>query len=261
MSLGITVLGSGSRGNAVLVHTPTEGILIDSGFTCKEMLARMAVVQVAPEIIRGLLITHEHTDHIRGMRRLAAQLEIPTYLSAATYRYLEAAGQTGPKNVLFEAGTEFRIGAFAVQSFPVPHDAIEPVGFIISYQGDKIGVATDLGTVNRLIQQRLHDCTVLMLESNHDLEMLKTSERPLNLKRRIMGKHGHLNNDDALASLGELLTARTRVLFLSHLSEECNCAQLLLNIAREKLAELNRNDILLQIALQAKPLPTVWLSR
>lgn len=259
-SLGITVLGSGSRGNSILLHSEDEGILVDAGFSRKEIIARIQKSNICPEIIKAILISHEHGDHISGAKILADSFGIPTYGTSETLKYLDSFGKLGKELKVFESGSAFSIGTFEIRPFSVPHDAADPVGFVVAYHGVKVGIATDMGHLSALCIKRLSGCDALIIESNHDVEMQKNSERALHLKRRVLGKHGHLNNDDAISALPLLISRNTRFLCLSHLSTECNRQELVRKLAEKKLAELNRSDILLTIADQIIPLPTVWIN-
>ena len=259
MRIGITILGSGSKGNAFLIHTDTEGILVDVGFSRRMLFDRIAEVGLSPEIIKAILVTHEHADHVRGLRVVADSLKIPVYASIETAKYLKENNKTGEKNILFDCSTTFSIGNFDIQPFAIPHDSMGPVGFVVGYDDFHCGIATDLGHIPQLVQHRLHDCDAIIFESNHDVAMLRESNRPLHLKRRILGRHGHLDNETATEALATLITGKTRAVMLSHLSEECNNPLLVKKIAEQKLAELGREDILLNIAMQDRPLETVWL--
>jgi phosphoribosyl 1,2-cyclic phosphodiesterase len=259
MKLGITVLGSGSSGNALLLHTEKSAILVDAGFSRKEMLARLATVGIDPAIIKGLLITHEHGDHVKGARVLADHLDIPTFLTPQTYKHLHYKNLIGKKVNVFDTGSPFDVDIFNIHPFVVPHDAMDPVGFAFFADNFKIGVVTDLGHINNLVKARLMECDALILECNHDIQMLKKSDRSLSLKRRILGRFGHLNNEDAINALNELLHPKTQHLVLYHLSGECNCREKVAELAIAKLAELNRQDVNYQIAQQHEPMETMWL--
>ena len=259
MKLGITVLGSGSSGNALLLHTEDSAILVDAGFSRKEMLARFATVGIDPSIIKGLLITHEHGDHVKGARVLADHLDIPTFLTPQAYKHLYNRKLVGKKVHVFDTGSPFAVDIFNIHPFVVPHDAMDPVGFVLFVNDFKIGVVTDLGHVNNLVKARLMECDALILECNHDVKMLRNSDRSINLKRRILGRFGHLNNEDAINSLDELLHAKTKHLILYHLSGECNCPEKVAELATAKLANLNRQDVVFQIAKQHSPMDTMWL--
>ena len=258
MTIGITALGSGSRGNAFVIHSDTGNLLVDAGFSRKDLLARMDKTGVDPNTIDALLLTHEHLDHTRGCRVFCDQFEIPACMSSQTMRYLQQRNKKDLPNLIkdFSPGTLFEVAGFQVSPFAVQHDAIDPVGFVITQGKYKIGMATDLGAVNNLTRQRLADCDILVLESNYDQAMLRDSERRHHLKRRIMGRHGHLNNIDCLEASAELITARTAALFLVHISSECNDYGLVAGLADEKLAELGRKDIFMKVVEQAEPLPT-----
>ena len=259
MRFGITALGSGSRGNAILLHTEEGGILVDAGFSRKELIARLAICGLNPGKIKALLISHEHGDHVNGARLFSDDYEIPTYLTAKTGQYLNDLGKLGKKRFFFETGSVFEVKPFNIRPFAVPHDAVDPVGFVISVDSVKVGIATDLGHMNPLCIQRLRDCDALILECNHDVEMQRKSERGIRLKRRVLGKHGHLSNDDAMNALDSLVTEKTKFVFLVHLSSDCNEHSLVQEIGSRKLADMRRNDILLTVVAQDKPSGTIWI--
>ncbi len=260
MNIGITVLGGGSRGNSLLVQAADKGILIDAGFSRKETLARLEKVNIPPSVIKMILITHEHGDHVKGCRVLSESLQVPVCVSHQTYGYIRGSKGEEWSNVrIFSTGTAFEFEHFTISPFSVQHDAIDPVGFVIGCGEHRIGIATDLGCVNELVKRRLHDCDALILESNYDLDMLRNADRALSLKRRIMGRHGHLDNRDAVAALGELLTPRSRALFLTHISSDCNQRNLVEKLAINKLNEMGRTDIILKVVEQDNPAETVWL--
>lgn len=259
MTIGITALGSGSKGNAFVIHSPDADILIDAGFSRKDILGRMTSVGVNPAKIKALLLTHEHEDHVRGAKLFCNQFDIPAYATLRTMNYLEKKATLPNRVLVFEPGEFFEIAGFRILPFAVQHDAIDPVGFVITKGGRSIALATDLGVVNSLARQRLYDCDILVLESNYDQDMLRNSERLLYLKRRIMGRNGHLNNEDTISALPELLSERTSALFLVHVSSECNTYELVKELARRKLHEMQRQDIFLQIVEQSVPVPAYWL--
>jgi phosphoribosyl 1,2-cyclic phosphodiesterase len=256
---GVTALGSGSRGNAVLVHRGGEGILIDAGFSGRQLFARLELCGVSPGTVRALLITHEHEDHARGARILAETLGIPTYLTTGTGRYLRERNKIAQKVIVFEPGTKFSVSDFSVEPFDVPHDAVQPVGYVIRAGETKIGVATDIGKFSRLAVERLRGCDALVIESNYDAGMLRNSQRPFFIKRRIHSHIGHMSNNDTMEALGELVTEKTRRIVFAHISSECNSAELVLELARARLTQMGREDILLTAAPQDRPAETVWI--
>jgi phosphoribosyl 1,2-cyclic phosphodiesterase len=250
MDFNITVLGSGSSGNAILLTMGNNGILIDAGFSRKEILTRLDKLSISPEVIKAILITHEHSDHVKGLRVTADHLNIPAYTTYETAKYLDVKKQLSKKRIIFDSGTPFNLLDFKIHPFRVAHDAIDPVGFIITGNNIKVGIALDLGHMNSLVKCRLKGCDALILESNYEDELLKKSLRPLRLKRRIAGRFGHLSNDSTLSSLDDLIADNTKNLLLGHISSECNDHAILKEKADLKLQDLKRTDINLSILKQ-----------
>lgn len=263
MSLGITALGSGSSGNSFVVHSAGGNILIDAGFSRKELIRRMVEVNVDPASIQAVLLSHEHDDHLKGCRIFCDQFKIPLCISFETWNYLRQQKKDKlPVNIhQFAAGDKFELAGMTILPFTVQHDAIDPVGFVIQSRDKQIGFASDLGAVNALAKLRLNDCDILILESNYDLDMLRCSDRQIHLKRRIAGPHGHLNNLDAIESLNDLLTERTKVLMLVHASSECNDYELVRSLACAQLKKMKRNDIVMKVVEQNKTLESIMLDR
>ena len=251
--LGITILASGSAGNATLVHTRSEAVLIDAGLSAREFFRRLKAVQFDPALIRAIVVTHEHTDHIRGLRKCAADLGVPVYATRLCADWLRAHEPDLGTLVRFEAGSCFDIGELTLTSFPIRHDAVDPVGYTVSAGEFKIGVATDLGTPSLTTDYNLRNCNTLVLESNHDLGMLAASSRPWSLKQRILGPIGHLSNPTACELLGRLLTPQTHHLILAHISRECNTYDLALHTAEAELQSLGRTDIRVCALHQEEP--------
>ena len=248
------ILGSGSAGNSLVLVTEDGGALIvDAGFSRRETLARLARLRISPERLIGMLLTHEHSDHSRGCRVFCDSLNLPLYTTCGTAEYLLRRGMLPSKVLTFEPGDPFLVGGFEVRSFAVRHDAAEPVGFVIGSDGVRIGVATDLGEVNAVARKNLRDCDALVLESNYDLAMLRESERQLYLKRRIAGRSGHLDNRMTAAALETLVTERTRLLLLAHISRECNRPEIALEECRRELKHLGRDDVRVAPLAQGSP--------
>ncbi len=253
MKIRVAALGSGSKGNAFVISHGSTTLMVDGGFSNKVLRERMAAVDIDPRQVKAVLLTHEHDDHVRGCRVFCDAEDIPL---CTTYRSAKYLGERNkiPRQVMeFIPGSRFQLEGFTINPFSVRHDALEPVGFEIIRDGIKIGIATDLGSVDQLSRTRLRDSNILILESNYDLDMLRNSPRPLHLKRRIMGRHGHLDNRDALAVLPELITEKTGALFLVHLSSECNDYQLVKERALDCLRQMGREDIELQVIKQSEP--------
>ncbi len=255
---GFTILGSGSSGNATVLHGPEGCFLLDAGFSMKELCRRMEAMEINPCSIRALLLTHEHQDHIRGCRVFADHFRIPVYLTPDTCRDMAARHLLGEKKCLISPGSPFTLCGLRVEPFSIPHD-VDATAYVFTCGERKFGFATDLGHVNMLVMQKLSGCDALVIEANHDTAMLRDSKRPLHVKRRILGRQGHLSNDSVLEALNGLLTEKTRSLTFAHLSGECNDESLLEGLASERLFQLGRADVPFRIARQSAPLETIWL--
>ena len=252
--LRIGVLGSGSNGNSlVLVDGDGKALLVDAGFSRREILARLSRIGVAPERLTGMLLTHEHADHSCGCRVLCDTLNLPLYTTYGTASYLMHHHALPGRVLTFEPGSTFMLENFEITPFPVRHDAEDPVGFIIGSEELRIGIATDLGEVNATARRSLRGCDALVLESNYDFQMLRDSNRQLYLKRRINSRIGHLDNTMTASSLAELVTERTELLLLAHISRECNTYDLALHTAEETLERLGRSDIRVCALRQEEP--------
>ena len=215
-------LGSGSRGNATLIACGATYVLLDCGFTLKEVLPRLARFGVAPEMLSAIVVTHEHGDHVRGVAALARQYAIPVWMTPGTRRALGASVAKLTTLHLFNGHARFALGDIEVEPFPVPHDAYEPCQFVFSNGDRRIGVLTDVGSLTPHIEQVLTRCDALILECNHDRDMLRESHYPESLKQRIGGKLGHLNNDASAELLTRVDTSRLQHIVAAHLSEKNN---------------------------------------
>jgi len=253
MELYITVLGSGSSGNSVLISYNNYGVLIDAGFSRKETLNRMTLAGINHDLVKSIFVTHEHTDHIKGLRVLGEHLDATTYATSDVLSLLKERNLINKKTKTFQAGTKFNLYDFLIRPFSVPHDATDPVCFTFNIGEVKIGYAMDLGHLNNVAISALHDSNVLLIECNHDLTMLRNSERPISLKQRIAGKHGHLNNIEAIESFSVLITKKTHHIMLGHISNECNNHEIIMELATKKLKSMNREDIKLSLMHQNRP--------
>lgn len=256
---GFTILGSGSKGNATVIHCPGGKILLDAGFSAKELCARMAKRGIAPESIGAILITHEHNDHVAGCRVFSDRFGIPSYATPETVRTLKMRKRIGSNVILIDPGGKFNLYGVSIEPFSVPHDVPDAVAFTFRAGTAKLGFATDLGSINFLTVSKLKNCTALVLESNYDPDALRNSKRPLSIKYRITGHQGHLSNQDAMSVLPELLSAHTTRLIFAHLSRECNSPELVLRLAGETLEALRRPDVNVSVASQEEPLETCWI--
>jgi len=261
VSVRFTILGSGSSGNCAYLETGETRLLIDAGFSPRQIRQRLSTIGRAPEGLNGILITHEHSDHISGLAGLANRLRIPIYCNRPTCDAMEYA--TGEKFDcrIFETRSSFEVGDVRVDSFDIPHDAADPVGYLLHTSAGRIGFLTDLGHATKAVLDRVRDANVLVLESNHDLKMLQESGRPWSLKQRIAGRHGHLSNDDAANAAQVLMSAELRHLYLGHLSRECNRPQLALDVMQKRLSQIGARHVKLEITDQRVPCPTLLLER
>jgi phosphoribosyl 1,2-cyclic phosphodiesterase len=222
------------------VATENTRLLVDAGLSRKETFERLTAAGTTPESLTAILITHEHSDHIAGLQVIAKKLDIPIYVSRLTAPSIfETATQWAPDYIpkveLFAAGSGFTIGDIDISSFTIPHDAVDPVGFSFRAQGIKITIATDLGYMPDSVRFHLRRSDVLLLESNHDLDMLKVGSYPWALKQRIMGRNGHLSNDTACSFIRDDLDSYTSTLILGHLSAHNNHPALVQQAAVEAL--------------------------
>ncbi|MBI1745589.1 MAG: MBL fold metallo-hydrolase [Acidobacteria bacterium] len=258
----VTVLASGSSGNSTLISSGPTNILIDVGLSGKETAARLQSVGVSPSKLSGILITHEHSDHIRGLGVLAKSLKIPVYMSAAA---LETCGlkESLPCFEPIVAGQPLHIGDFKVTPFSTPHDSVDPLAFTLECHGFKISTVTDIGYLSGLIKERIARSDCLILESNHDMAMLKVGPYPWALKQRILGRHGHLSNDALAEFLTHDFDGSARYLFLAHLSRTNNhpeiARQAAVSALGARLELLETWDTRLKMTYQDSPSETIHL--
>ena len=220
----IASLGSGSKGNGTLIDSGDTCLLIDLGFTLKETERRMERLGVSPLDVDAVLVTHEHGDHISGVGPFARKYKRPVYLTPGTHSSDKLGTVSGVRSI--NCHKPFKIGNIGVEPVPVPHDAREPCQYVLSANGLKVGVLTDLGHITRYVVEQYKSCHALLLECNHDVQMLSDGPYPYALKQRVGGAHGHLNNEQAAALLGEIELDRLRHLVISHVSEQNNAPHL-----------------------------------
>lgn len=255
--LRIGVLGSGSGGNAVVVQSGDRRILVDAGFSCRELVHRMALLGVDPKTLSAVVLTHEHQDHCRGIRQLAKRFKLPVYATAGTLEGMGLKGEVARSAVVMRSGEPVEVAGFSVEPFALPHDAREPVGLVVEDgDGCRLGLVADIGHATRLAWGRLLDLDVLVLETNHDLDMLRNGPYPWSLKQRVAGRHGHLSNREAADGLPELISDRLRWVVLYHLSRTNN----LPGLAASAIGEvLDRERCSAQLAVTEQDHPTPWL--
>lgn len=259
--LKVTVLGSGSRGNAVLIESDGVRLLVDAGFSGRDLERRLAAVEVDPASITALLITHDHSDHTRGMGVAARRWGLPLYLTDRT-RSVCGSLLDGTEQVrAYSSENEVEIGGFVVTPFLTVHDAVDPVAVTVTERatGEKLGIATDLGRATATVRHALQRCDVLILESNHDEILLRESPYPWSVKARIGGSHGHLSNRAAAELVRELHHENLCAVVLAHLSEQANDPSLAHEVVGEALGRRYKGT--LQVAAQDKPLDPINVSR
>jgi len=229
MAVSVSLLASGSRGNCALVASSSTRILVDAGLSGRETFKRLHALDERPDRISAILITHEHSDHVAGLHRLATKLKVPVFITEGTHHAWNRAmrDEEGkipelPRAEHFSAGRSFRVGDIEVSPFTIPHDAADPVGFTFRAEGIKIGFATDLGYMPVSVRNHLSGSTVLVMESNHDVEMLRTGPYPWSVKQRVMSRVGHLSNDSLAEFFSSDYDGSAEYLVLAHLSEQNN---------------------------------------
>jgi phosphoribosyl 1,2-cyclic phosphodiesterase len=246
------VLGSGSKGNCTLIESDTTRILIDAGFSGKEISRRMALINRSPEDLEAILITHEHGDHISGVGVLSRRYKLPVYANPATHQAAAARVKELHQRWEFDTGTGFVLSDLNIHPFRTSHDTADPVGFLISDGVNSVAYCTDTGKITTLIRQRLRQCDALILESNYDPEMLLNGPYPMHIKQRVRSNHGHLANNDAAAFLTELCDTNIQHVMLAHLSETNNHPDLVMTQVREQLGH-HRPNFALDLARQDRP--------
>lgn len=239
MGISFTVLSSGSTGNATIVRNEETTLMIDAGLSAKRIDELMKERDVTGEEIDGILVTHEHSDHIKGLGAVARKYDLPIYANEKTWEAMEKSiGKIAEENrVVLGTGEVRDFGTLRVESFGISHDAAEPVGYCFYDGNEKLSVATDLGYMSDKVKQVISDSNVLVLESNHDIEMLRMGRYPWNIKRRILGDMGHLSNEDAGEALSELLTGDLKRTYLAHLSRDHNMMDLAKMTVRDSMEE------------------------
>lgn len=259
MSLFCQVLASGSKGNAVLVCSPKTRILIDAGLSGKEIVRRLDKTPVKAEQLGALLISHEHWDHVMGAGVVSRRFDLPVYLTCGTFDNLpRKVGQLSTREII-QPGTPFMIGDLKIHPFDISHDAGEPVAFTIEHEGSRLGICTDLGIATQLVKARLMNCHGLVLEANHDLEMLLNGPYPWELKQRIRSRHGHLSNADSSDLLKTLHHDHLKSVIFAHLSEVNNHPDIVTRTYREFLLLPEWQTVRFEIGRQHEVTPAIEL--
>ncbi len=267
MSCRLTILASGSSGNCAFLETETTRLLVDAGLSGRQIEERLGSIGKSPADLHGILVTHEHSDHIQGIRVLAGRYQIPVYANRGTKAaILDTITTSSPQRAqsipwkIFEAGQAFPAGDFDVEPFSIPHDAADPVGFLLHHGGRCIAFLTDLGHVTQLVLEKAKQADTLVLETNHDMKLLQNDPyRPWSVKQRISGRHGHLSNEAAAKALSDIMTDRIRHVYLSHLSRDCNSPALAENTIRKTLQKIGATSVHVTVTCPRTPCSTQFL--
>lgn len=228
MNFKVCSLFSGSSGNSTYIGTDKTHILVDAGVPMKNIVSGLKQFDVDGRELKGILVTHEHSDHVKGVGAISRKFNVPIYANEETWEAMESKlGRIESANKrVFYNNMDFYIQDINIQPYQIPHDAADPVGFSLFFKNKKISIATDLGHTNNKIIKAVMDSDLVILEANHDAEMLKAGPYPMYLKKRILGRKGHLSNEDTGQALLELIKGKVTHVLLAHLSRENNYPQL-----------------------------------
>lgn len=267
MGVSVSVLASGSRGNTAIVESSSARILVDAGISCRETFKRLKSTGRDPRQISAILITHEHSDHVYGLATLAKKLNVPVFMTGATHQawarsLRDESGELPQiaKLEIFSAGRPFHVADITVTPFTIPHDAADPVGFTFRVEGTKIAIVTDLGYMPASVRDQLRGCDALVVESNHDLEMLRIGPYPWSVKQRVMSRVGHLSNESLAEFFEQDYDRGASYIVLAHLSEQNNHPEVALRVAKNALGPqmtLIQNRVML--AAQDAPTESICL--
>lgn len=258
MNLEICSLASGSSGNCYLIRSESTAVLVDAGISCRQICRSLRDLNIAPPELSGVFITHEHSDHVKGLRVFAEKYRVPVYINKGTLKGTDL-DLLRTRAVLFETGDVLKSGDLTVSSFPLSHDAMEPVGYTFEREGARISVVTDTGMVTEAIRNAMRASDVLVLESNHDESVLRMGRYPWFLKRRILSDKGHLSNEAAASALAGVLLEEqsrgelsSRTVLLAHLSAENNFPEMAL-MTMQNILEANGFSVNRDIWIEALP--------
>lgn len=262
MTIRFSILASGSTGNAMIVSGGGVNLLVDVGLSAKKIEQLLQELEVKCSELDAILVTHEHADHIKGLGALARKHDIPVYANEKTWGALDKhVGEIADhRRMILQTGEKLDFGHLTVESYGISHDAAEPVGFSFCADDQKLSLATDLGYVSGKVKEKLADSDVLILESNHDVGMLRMGRYPWNIKRRILSDIGHLSNEAAGEALTELLCERTKRVYLAHLSRDHNVMELakltVTRVLEQNGIDLTRHKLRLMDTYHDRP--TKW---
>lgn len=253
----VSVLGSGSGGNVTVVRCASGDYLIDVGLSAKQVVLRLEQMEVDPDALAGIFLTHEHSDHARGLDVFLRKRSIPVYANALTKESLEHGMKSEVKWKVFQTGQAFDVADLTVTAFPIPHDAAEPVGFVLENAQARFGLVTDVGYITQSMRVHLKGADALFVEANYDEELLEAdTKRPWATKQRISSRHGHLSNTQAGELIADVGCEKLRYVLLGHLSSDCNNAKVATETIQPMIHSLDVQDLV--CASQAEP--TEWVT-
>ena len=252
---------SGSSGNCTFLSTGSAHILIDAGISARRIRGHLREMGLDFEDLDGVCATHEHGDHVSALPQLNGRYGVPIYGNAGTIQSLAHKEKFRDLHwKVFTSGQPFEIGDIVLQPYSIPHDAFDPVGFVIDAHGFRVGFATDIGLPTRLIRYQLKGCHVLILEANHDRILLDESDRPWSLKQRIAGRQGHMSNEEAADLLKDIAGPELQRVYLAHMSRDCNQQELAESCIRATLKTMERHDVEIHTT-HAKAVSEIWVGR
>lgn len=256
--ISMAVLGSGSKGNATLVRCGSTHILVDAGLSAKQLVMRMKLLGIVPEQLDAILISHEHSDHARGIDVLLRQRTIPVFTNALTREALSHKMKSLIKWKIFHSGQAFSLGDLSINAFRIPHDAAEPVGFVLKGDNAQLSMVSDVGYATNLIRENIKGSHGLYIEANYDQLLLeRDTKRPWATKQRIVSRHGHLSNNQTAELLAEVACEKLKLVMLSHLSSDCNCPDIAVDTVSSSLRQQGFDQVDVVCASQHEPSP--WI--
>ncbi|KIL39601.1 metallohydrolase [Gordoniibacillus kamchatkensis] len=251
MGLRFSVLASGSTGNSMVVDCGETKVLVDAGLSAKKIEQLLSERGIAGSELEAVFVTHEHADHIKGLGAIARKFDLPVYANEKTWEALDKqiGDIAGHNRKVMETGGTVEFASLRVESYGISHDAAEPVGYCFYHEKRKLGLATDLGYMSSKVKDQLMDCDAIVLETNHDVEMLRMGHYPWSIKRRILGDLGHLSNESAAEALADLIDGKLKRVYMAHLSRDHNLMDLarltLNNVLEERGISLQERKIAL----------------
>ena len=251
--MNVSLLASGSAGNSIFVQEGDTQILIDAGLSGKQVEERLQGIGVLPGNLQAIVVSHEHSDHVKGVGVLARRYGLPVWMTSGTLQATKKIFRGSEQIRVFENDEAFDIGDLIFQPFALSHDAVDPVNFVVSGSDAKLGIATDMGVVTQLVYQRLKEVDLVVMEANYDRDLLMNGPYPWDLKRRISGSHGHLSNERAAEVIGDLAREGLQQAVLAHLSDRNNRPDLAEGVCRAVLNALGVRHFTTTVAKQDRP--------